>query len=308
MSFQLNKNDMNLLFAMAQNEIMTLSQIAAIQRKSKQVARRRMRDMESAGLILSNTRGLGKCRGRPEKEFSLTNTGRELLRSRLPVLKNMPNETLIPKNLHCPDHQLLINWFRIHMMHIEHVVPQLSVQCLSDLTSDVVGKNGVHFIVSQPTTEKDPLNDIKGFKPDDVFSITHQEKQKTLLFFLEVDMGTESAASFERVQRDIRQKIINYQQYFQNSEHKLYEKLLDCHLKGFRVLFLTNTRARLASLCKLVQRMPPSDFIWLSTAEQMLSIGLSAKIWFRGGRIEEPKESIIGSELACNATLLPLKE
>ena len=131
---------------------------------------------------------------------------------------------------------------------------------------------------------------------------------RTVVRFLEADMGTESIASVARVPRDIRQKIINYQQYFQNGKHKVYEKLLDCRLKGFRLLFLTNTGTRLGSLCKLMQRMPPTDFIWLTTAEQMLSHGLSAKIWARGGRQEAPEESILGTKIACNAPLLPLKK
>jgi len=307
-SFKRNKNDIKLLASIAESRIMTLSQVAATQRKSKQVVRRRMRDMEAAGLIISTTRGLGKSRGRPEKEFSLSEKGCDLLRFSLPALKNIPNDRLIFQKLHCPDHQLLVNWFRIHMMHIEHVVPQLSVRFLSFIFPHMVRGDRFQPVISKQVPGEDQLHDIKGFKPDGVFSITHQGKQKTLLFFLEADMGTESIASVGRVPRDIRQKIINYQQYFQSGKHKVYEKLLDCSLKGFRLLFLTNTRTRLVSLCKLVQRMPPSDFIWLSTAEQMLSLGLSTKIWVRGGRIEEPEESILGSELACRAPLLPLKE
>ena len=308
MSFKLNKNDFKLLASIVESRIMTLSQVAAIQRKSKQVVRRRLRDMEDAGLIISNTRGLGKSRGRPEKEFSLTETGCDLLRSRLPTLKGIPNDRLTVQKLHCPDHQLLINWFRFHMVCIEHVVPQLSVRFLSVISPHMVGGDGIHLVVQEKDTGEDHLHDIKGFKPDGVFSITHQDKQKTLLFFLEADMGTESIASVGRVPRDIRQKIINYQQYFQNGKHKFYEKLLDCRLKGFRLLFLTITGTRLGSLCNLVQRMPPSNFIWLTTVEQMLSHGLSAKIWARGGRQEAPAESILGSGMACRAPLLPLKE
>lgn len=287
---------------------MTLSQVAAIQQKSKQVVRRRMRDMETSGLIASNTIGLGKSRGRPEKEFSLTETGCDLLRSSLPALKHIPNGRLTVQRLHCPEHQLLVNWFRIHVMHIDHVAPQLSVRFISEIFPHIIQGDSLHSPDSEQVPDDDQLHDIKGFKPDGVFSITHQDKQKTLLFFLEADMGTESIASVERVPRDIRQKIINYQQYFQDGKYKVYEKLLDSHLKGFRLLFLTNTGTRLGSLCKLVQRMPPSDFIWLTTADQMFSHGLSAKIWVRGGRQENPEESILGSEMARRAPLLPLKE
>lgn len=308
MSFKLNKNDIKFLVSLAESRMMSLSQVAAVQKKSKQAVRRRMRDMEGVGLIVSNTRGLGKSRGRPEKEFSLTGKGCNILRSSLPALKHLPDNRLTAQSLHCPEHQLLINWFRIHMMHIEQVVPQLSVRFISEILPQKPRGAYHHSVDSEQVPGQDRMNDINGFKPDGVFSITHQERQKTLLFFLEVDMGTESIASVGRIPRDIRQKIINYQQYFQNGKHKTYEVALGCRLIGFRLLFLTNTGTRLVSLCKLVHRMPPSDFIWLTTADLMLSHGLSAKIWIRGGRQEKPEESILGSDMARSAPILPLQE
>ena len=58
--------------------------------------------------------------------------------------------------------------------------------------------------------------------PDGVFTISHQEK--TLLFFLEVDMGTETLASTKQGTGDVRQKIINYQSLFYNGITLLYLK------------------------------------------------------------------------------------
>jgi len=55
------------------------------------------------------------------------------------------------------------------------------------------------------------------FLPDAVFAITHAELKKSLLFFLEVDMGTETAASPRRVTRnDRRTKILLYRAYLAN--------------------------------------------------------------------------------------------
>ena len=136
-----------------------------------------------------------------------------------------------------------------------------------------------------------------------VFTITHRKRQMTLLFFLEVDMGTESIASPKRTPGDIRQKIINYQQYFRSGRYKRYEKFWNCKLRGFRLLFLTNTNGRLAVLSRLVQEMPPSEFIWLTSLKQMFSHGLSAEIWVHGGKQDAPSESILGTTMACKAPL-----
>ena len=48
------------------------------------------------------------------------------------------------------------------------------------------------------------------FEPDAAFSIYDSNQNKTLLFFLEVDLNTETLAGPKRILTDIRQKIINY--------------------------------------------------------------------------------------------------
>lgn len=307
MAFKLNKNDLTLLASLAEYRVLTMSQVAAIQQKSRQVVRRRLRALEQAGLILSTTRGFGRSRGRPEKLASLTETGINFLRSESPALLSIPNSNLTAEKLRCLDHQLLVNWFQIHLGHIKHVIPELSVKFLSPTSPYLkVDHNHRPFIYEQlPVENKRPKP--HGFTPDGVFSITHEKMKKSLLFFLEVDLGTESVSSLDRGQRDIRQKILNYQRYFQSRRYKRYEKTWNTRFKGFRLLFLTNTNSRLTALSRLVQEMPPSGFIWLTDLERMFYEGLSAKIWVRGGRQNTPFESILGSEMACRATIPPRK-
>ena len=305
MAFLLNKNDLALLASIGENRVLTSTQIAAIHQKCKQVARRRLRALERAGLIHANKQAQGRSRGRPENLISLTETGADLLRSKLPDLEEIPNDKLTADKLRCVDHQLLLNWFRIHVTHIERIIPQLSVRFLSSISPFTMEEHnpGPNPYGQGPGTQHSP----KEFAPDGVFSITHQSKGKTLLFFLEVDMGTESIASIGRGHRDLRQKILNYQHCFQRSIYKRFEKILECRLDGFRLLFLTTTRGRMAAISNLVLSMPPSDFIWVTTAEQMLAQGLSAKIWVRGGRRDTQEESILGSEMACQAPIIPPK-
>jgi hypothetical protein len=57
------------------------------------------------------------------------------------------------------------------------------------------------------------------------------------------------------------------------------------------------------AVCELVQSMPPSDFIWATTRDQMDQHGLSAPIWARGGRHEKTPESILGP-LAFESSVL----
>ena len=100
---------------------------------------------------------------------------------------------------------------------------------------------------------------------------------------------------------DIRQKIINYQIYFRTARYKRYQRLWNCELIGFRLLFLAPSPPRLTNLCRLARDMPPSDFVWLTDQTLMFEQGLSAKIWARGGKEEGAPQSLLGNELACSA-------
>lgn len=306
MTFKFNKNDHQVLTAIAEHRVLTASQVTAIQRKSRQVVRRRLQKLEQAGVIITATRGFGQSRGRPEKMVSLTQEGADLLGPKYPVLRDVPINKINAEKIRCMEHQLLTNWFRIHLGEMEYAMPGFSIRFLSpDSPFLKRGKSDIPLIFEPPPAgEKD--QNASGFTPDGVFSITNRKRQITLLFFLEVDMGTESVASLKRDPRDVRQKVINYQEYFRSDRYKRYEKYWDCNLKGFRLLFLTNTNGRLAVLSRLVQEMPPSDFIWLTSLEQMFSHGLSAEIWVRAGKQEAPSESILGTS-ACRTPVLPLK-
>ena len=306
MTFKLNKNDCQLLAAIAEHRVLMASQVTAIRRKSRQVVGRRLTQLESAGFIVSTVRGFGQSRGRPEKTVSLTQEGASLLSSKYPALRDVPINKINAEKIRCMEHQLLTNWFRIHLGEIEHAIPEFSIQFLSPDSPFLKRDNSnIPLIYEQPPAEGQSKN-VSGFTPDGVFSITHRKRQITLLFFLEVDMGTESVASLKRGPRDVRQKVINYQEYFRSDRYKRYEKYWGCNLKGFRLLFLTNTNGRMAVLSRLVQEMPPSDFIWLTSLKEMFSNGLSAEIWIRGGKQGAPSKSILGPS-ACKIPVLPLK-
>jgi len=306
MTFKFNKNDHQVLTAIAEHRVLTASQVTAIQRKSRQVVRRRLAQLESAGFIVSTVRGFGQRRGRPEKLVSLTREGANLLSPKYPVLRGTPINKINAEKIPCIEHQLLTNWFRIHLNEIEYVMPEFSIQFFSPDSPFLKREKSDIPLIFEPSPLGEKAQNSSGFTPDGVFSITNRERQITLLFFLEVDMGTESVASLKRNPRDVRQKVVNYQEYFRSNRYKRYEKYWDCNLKGFRLLFLTNTFSRLAVLSRLVQEMQPSHFIWLTSLEQMFSHGLSAEIWVRAGKQEAPSESFLGAS-SCQTPVLPLK-
>jgi hypothetical protein len=300
MGSALNKNDRKLLVSIAEYKTLTVKQLSAISQRSFQVIRRRMRDLANEGLIATKMQGYGRSRGRPQDLVFLTDKGTALLEeegTQSGYAAIGATKTANPISI---DHLLLVNWFRIHLLQMERAIPSLSTQFLTPTSTSPAENSGENPPLSESTPANNRLKKFDQLIPDGVFSITHREiERKTLLFFLEVDMGTETIASIDRVSKDIRRKISNYQELFRSGGYKRYESVFESKINGFRLLFLANRETRLISLCRLVREMLPSDFIWLTDQCRMFSHGLAAKIWARGGRNEDPPQSILGPGLAC---------
>jgi hypothetical protein len=133
--------------------------------------------------------------------------------------------------------------------------------------------------------------------------VKNNPNENALLFFLEVDMNTESLASKHNNTNNIQHKILCYQEIYRNGNYKFLEEVIKSNLQGFRLLFLTSTETRVAALCRFIQKAQNSDFIWLSDQVRMFDHGLSANIWVRGAKYENPRESILGPKYASDFSL-----
>lgn len=256
--------------------------------------------------LVTRIRAYGRGSGRPEELYVLTEKGRGRLRKDGILSADVAHITGKATDSIFVDHDFLVNWFRIHMLQVERVIPSLSVLFLTAHSNTFNQNKGDRFFLQERIPVDSNTEKFIEFIPDGVFSITNNEAvpKKTLLFFLEADMGTETIASMDRNFKDVRQKIINYQALFHSGCYKRYERVFDVKLNGFRLLFLANTPVRLIALCRLAKAMPPSDFVWLTDQEQMFSHGLSADIWTQGGRQDEPMQSILGPKLSRKASVL----
>jgi hypothetical protein len=116
-------------------------------------------------------------------------------------------------------------------------------------------------------------------------------------------MGTETVVSSQPSTADVRQKVVNYKALFRTESYKRYEHVWNCHLRGFRLLFLACGAGRMATLCRLTSAMQPSDFVWLTDQQSLTSQGVWAPIWAPGGLLDAPRKSILG---ACAPTAAPV--
>jgi hypothetical protein len=304
MTHKITKNSYKTLIQLAECRVLTSIQLSVLNQRSCQVVRRDIRLLEKEGFIDTGKQRHGQGRGRPADIIFLAPAGVKFLQDE-GVLSN--NATFIEKKVTdgiLVDHHLLVNWFHLHLIHMERVIPQLSVNFLSANANTLVQNN--RFSLKERVKMDSSLEGFTEFIPDGAFSLTYKdtETSKTLLFFLEVDMGTETLASENRNSKDIRQKFLNYQALFRGEQYKRYEKIFSGQLNGFRLLFLANIYARMAAICRLIREMPPSEFIWVTDQQRMFSHGLSAEIWTRGGKNDGPPRSVMGSKPACESPVI----
>ena len=295
---RLKKSDLELLTTLADCGVMTTAQVTMQHYGSKKVLRRRLSQLMEAGLIAEQEKGFGRAVGHPEKIFSVSEDGARLLVKHGVLPAGVSAEQVTGRSLHSLDHRILLIWFAIHLWQIEKVLPRLSTDFhASESPFAPRSKSGASYLqisVSPAGQEEKPIFLI----PDAIFRIRDSEQGKSVLFFLEVDMGTETLASPKRGAKDIRQKVLNYQAIFRSGKYRILNGLWAGSFQGFRLLFLANSPERMAFLCRLVQEMPPSDFIWVTDQERMFSRGLADTIWARGGNTSKPTESILSREMS----------
>ena len=297
------KKDIRILSYIAEYKFLTVKQISALNRRSSQTIRRRLRHLSGEGLILSNERGIGNGPGRREHIVILTQKGIKFLNARGLLSRHAFSSTNKKINPLFIEHDLMMNWFFIHLAQLTRNKCRFLIQHLTNSSHDLKDGNTDYPLLMEKFFYGDNSKETICMVPDGIFTITDKGAGKSLLFYLEVDMGTETLVNSNRSPGDIREKIINYQTLFSSNRYKRYEKIFKTKFNGFRLLFVTNTSVRMKALCGLIQRMPPKDFIWVTEINRIFSKGISAPIWARGGQYENHPESILGQTLAFESKI-----
>ena len=303
MANKITNGDIKLLSSIAEYKFLTVKQLAAITQRSMQVIRRRIRTLRDERLISLKERDFGGRSGRLEYISFLTEKGLKLIREKEILSAHAKYITDKTAESIFIDHDLLVNWFFIHLLQIERENQCLFTKNLTISSHNLNQGNAENPLIMERFSSDEASENNHFMIPDGVFIITDKQSGKTLLFFIEVDMGTETLVNSKGEPTDVRQKIINYQALFRTGQYKRYEKIFKVKHNGFRLLFLSNTPARLKALCKFVREMPPTDFVWLADQEQMFTNGLSAEIWVRGGKDNDKLQSILGHKLTSKITV-----
>lgn len=114
--------------------------------------------------------------------------------------------------------------------------------------------------------------------PDALIILQNSEGIKSL-FFVEIDLATETLVSASKNKKDIRNKIITYMNYLACKGYKQLCKEFDFDFKGFRLLILTISEARLRRLIELCEEIGTRGVAWLSTFDRVSQGTIFNPIW-----------------------------
>lgn len=294
---KISDQDKNRLAILAEHRVLTADQMSALGFGVVRSARRWAEGMGDQGLIASSTRGFRGKRGQPEKVFTLTKEAVDFLKEGA----ILPSEVLVERVLWTStatlEHQLSVNRFAISVQELASGPTHLVVRFLTATMPFLAPLKTGHPYVAGFATDSDLESELEWFTPDGVLSLTEPQSRKSLLFFVEIDMGSEGLSTATGSQGAISEKVRRYQAYFQSNAYKRYETEWNVKFNGFRLLFVAQDRTRSSQLSRLVQSVPPNDFIWITDWVQIQDRGIGGFVWNRGGNQNEDKESILGPSL-----------
>lgn len=287
--------DLQRLRMIADYRVVTIRQLAMIEARSRNAVHRSLNSLVSQELIEEHPRTASTSRGRREKLVSVASKGFVALCQANALPPENREQDITLAGLPHIEHQLLLNWVRIQWMHLDLACPSLRGRFVPHSSPTARYDAAVPDTAAGSVPTLIRLDDRRVFTPDAVATVTDIERHKTVLFFLEVDMGTEQWDAPRNARTTIMGKILNYQRTRRSEGYRLHAAAWQCSLHGFRVLFVTRTRDRLDMLCRRLCVVRPRDFIWLTDQTQLLERGIGARIWARGGSLDRPAESILGS-------------
>ncbi len=115
--------------------------------------------------------------------------------------------------------------------------------------------------------------------PDAIFVIKHIAKEKSLLHFLEVDIGTEIVVPKNTSAYSFSEKLNKYIRYFDNELYKTdFNGIFKTDFNGFRLIVITISKERTKSIVNLAKQSD-ADFVWVTEFENISSQSFLKENW-----------------------------
>jgi hypothetical protein len=254
---------------LANLQYLSSSQIAGLHFPNERKSRRRLRALHEVGYLKRFERPNLEAVGRGEYIYSLSTKGCKTYGEE-PVAKRRR------KSLLTVEHHLLLNDFRISLgqscSNSEFSCEFIAEYDRCECSADKLAKRTTDCVVVPETMER------VRFTPDGVFSIANQEGKK-LLFFLEIDRGTENLSASGN-SRSFAERIAAYKHYLDGKGYARYCEEFQFEFRGFRLLVVTTSLQRLEHLKEIAADVDPRGVVWLCLQKDITPETLFGAIWF----------------------------
>lgn len=259
------------LQVLADYRMLSIVQLSMLLFKSDQMTRRCLRKLAQDKLISrASLQSQGK-KGRPETIILPTEKGLETIGCP-PCTSPTKNQT---------NHQLATNWVRIQTHHLHQIIPTMHIQTCA--ANSLLKQNAKLWL--DGTGEN-----YRRLIPDAIMCLGHDTRK--ILFFVEMDMGTESEQSSSGHTNNLEHKVTTYAAALSGKTYSHLNKEFDAKFNGFRTLIVAHSQPRLDQINRYLKGYSTTGFVWTTSLAKILSDGIGGDIWSSGGR--EPDQTILG--------------
>lgn len=290
-AYKFQERDGDILRDVYKHRYLSVSQIQRLHFPSLQTAYRRMRALAQLNLVASFS-----VPNINEAIFGLKSKGLDLLSSVEGVERSdlkWQESAGTPKDYYFMKHFLAINDFRItlrescklHDIELLGFIPEY----YGERNEKGIGEKYIKDMIQ----DKSPKREQVSHTPDGVFALKKGDKQ--LLFFLEIDRGTEVIGD---PNVGVLKSLRFYIGYLMENKYQRFTKDFGGRdFKGFRVLFVTTTQARLQNIrtaCNSLDVPPKAkQFIWLAPTERITDQTLLQSIWVSADTADQTTYAIV---------------
>ena len=132
---KLTSRKLTFLKLIAEYRVLLTAQVALLSGTGLRAAQKNIIKLRNKGYLTLYFHDFTGIRGRPEGVCSLTDTGAELLQKEGLIDSEIPNHRMTGEAIVHVSHELLINWFRIHLLlQIDIHIPDLQTEFISATT------------------------------------------------------------------------------------------------------------------------------------------------------------------------------
>ena len=117
---ELTSRKLTLLKLTAEYRVLLTTQVALLCGIGLRAAQKKIMMLRDNGYLTLSRHDFTSIRGRPESVCSLTHRGVELLKRESLIDSEIANHRITGEEIVHVSHELLINWFRIHLLQVDN--------------------------------------------------------------------------------------------------------------------------------------------------------------------------------------------